>query len=59
MKDHATVRIGDYTIPLIGVPKEATLEECDLCHGIFHIVDIAYNGAQYLCNKCRKTKNKT
>jgi hypothetical protein len=57
INDHATVRIGEYLIPLITVPDHATREECDLCHDHFYIGDIDYNGIQYLCYKCRSTVN--
>jgi len=51
-EDHALVKIGDMTIPLIGVPIDAGLEECDLCHDLFRLWDIVYNGTQFLCFKC-------
>jgi hypothetical protein len=53
--NHATVKIGDYTIPLIGIPLSATEMECDLCHDIFHINDVhlMFEGKQFLCQKCR------
>jgi hypothetical protein len=53
---HAEVKIGDYKIPLIGIPKGAVLEFCDLCHDEFYIGDIEYNGKQFLCRKCKKEK---
>ena len=53
---HATVKIGDFTIPLIGIPHDATEAECDLCHDLFHIQSLKWNeaGSQLLCEKCRK-----
>jgi len=30
------------------------VQECDLCHNIFSIWDIQFNGRQFLCLKCRK-----
>lgn len=54
---HATVKIGDYDIPLIGIPPDATLEECDLCGYLFNLrqVQVSENGRQILCDKCRTT----
>ena len=49
---HATIKLGDYTIPLIGVDRTATLEECDLCHDIFSIQAVWLTGTQILCEKC-------
>ena len=53
---HATVKIGDYEIPLIGLPLSATEMECDLCHDIFHISDVhlTFEGKQFLCQKCSR-----
>lgn len=49
---HATVKIGDYTIPLIGVPESASLEECDLCHDTFPLrVMVLSEAGQLLCPK--------
>jgi len=52
---HATVKIDDLVIPLIGIPPTATEMECELCHDIFHITDVKLNeeGNQFLCKKCR------
>jgi hypothetical protein len=54
---HATVKVGDYTIPLIGLPVSATEMECECCHDIVHISQIEINqeGNQFLCLKCRTT----
>ena len=51
---HAEVKIGEYKIPLIGIPPEATEYECDLCHDIFAVDEIELNkeGNQFLCKKC-------
>jgi hypothetical protein len=38
--EHATIKIDKFTIPLIGIPKDATLDECDLCHDFFSIQDL-------------------
>lgn len=56
---HAEVTIGEYTIPLIGIPSSATLDECDCCHDFFSIQQLEINesGNQVLCIKCRNQKN--
>ena len=53
--NHALVTLGDYTVPLIGLPPSATLEECDLCHNTFPLqkVEIQARG-QILCPRCRQ-----
>jgi len=56
---HATFKLGDYTIPLIGVDPNATLEECDLCHDIFGIQQIELTGRQFLCGKCKAYEKDT
>lgn len=50
---HATIKLGDYDIPLIGVSGGATLEECDCCHDIFSIQVIELCWTQFLCPKCK------
>ena len=55
---HTTVRLGDYTIPLIGVKQTATEEECDLCHDIFHLSQIELAETQFLCGRCRREETK-
>ena len=54
---HATVQIGNMTIPLIGIAPEATLEECDCCHDIFSIRQVELVGRQFLCQKCKTDLN--
>jgi hypothetical protein len=49
---HATVPIGEYSIPLIRIPENAVLEECDLCHAWVGIWNIIFNGVQFLCRRC-------
>jgi hypothetical protein len=51
---HAIIKLGDYTIPLIGVDQNATLEQCDLCHDIFSIQAVCLTGTQILCAKCQR-----
>jgi len=52
---HASVRIGEYDIPLIGIPPSATEYECDLCHNIFEVEKMEVNaeGNAVYCPKCR------
>jgi len=52
--NHATVKLGDYKIPLIGVPANATREFCDLCafEGELLEINLAENGRQFLCDRC-------
>lgn len=39
-------------IPLLGVPAETTLEECDCCHDLFPLVEMTLTGPQFLCFTC-------
>ncbi len=54
MAKHATVKVGGFEIPLIGLPTHCTLGECDLCHDYFGLTDITYTGKQFLCAKCNQ-----
>lgn len=56
---HATFKLGDCTITLIGVDADATLEECDLCHDIFGIQQIELIDKQFLCVKCKTYEKNT
>lgn len=41
-------------IPLIGIPPEATLQECALCHDQFPLQQIQFDEhGQPLCPRCR------
>ncbi len=54
---HATVRIGEYTVPLIGVPKDATRDECSGCKRMFYIGDLIVDGDfKLLCKTCYETQ---
>lgn len=53
--NHATVQREGYTVPLIGIPADAVLEECDCCHEKFGMAKLAFNGKQMLCEKCGKS----
>lgn len=45
----ATVPVGEYTVPLIGVPKEATQEKCSQCGAPLHIKDTVLNAKGEPC----------
>jgi hypothetical protein len=49
---HGTVKIGEWTVPLIGVPETATLETCDLCGIELPLREIIFTGRQFLCGSC-------
>lgn len=50
---HATVRLGDYQVPLIGIEKSATEEKCDGCRRTFHLSEIKLDQGRFLCWSCR------
>jgi hypothetical protein len=56
---HATIQIGEFTVPLIGVDGEAVLETCDLCHDVYGLQQIELTGTQFLCIRCRSILNTT
>lgn len=49
---HATVERSGWTIPLIGIPQSATLEECDRCRCLFHIRRVVITDGRFLCFEC-------
>lgn len=49
---HATVRIDNMEIPLIGIPNAEVHETCDKCHGQFHLQDIVLTEVGFLCKVC-------
>jgi hypothetical protein len=51
---HCLVPIGEYVIPLIGIPQDAGLDKCDKCKKTFNIWKLKFDGKQFLCNKCLK-----
>jgi len=51
----ATVQLGEFTVPLIGVAPDATEERCDGCRCIEHLKDICLVGTKFLCARCRTT----
>ena len=54
IRPHATVVRDGYIVPLIGIPDEAALEECDCCHNIIGLSQAHYVGPQVLCERCLK-----
>ena len=56
---HAEVKISGMTIPLIGIPPEAMLEECDDCHDLFGLSDVVVGeDGRIRCGKCKTTQRK-
>lgn len=53
LKDHAIVETQGFKIPLIGIPPDAMLEECELCHDQFPLNKVELTDGQMLCAKCR------
>lgn len=51
----ATVKIGEYEIPLIGIPDSATQQKCSICGKSFHIseIKIEMNG-EPKCSQCEE-----
>jgi len=57
---HATVARDGFDVPLIGIPVEAVLDECQLCGDVYPIRELAFSPAgQLLCSKCRKNHKST
>ncbi len=55
IKDHAIVIKDGFEVPLIGISPDAVLQECELCHDKFPMLDVEISdGGQMLCGKCRK-----
>ena len=53
MSDHAIVPVGEYLVPLIGIPVDAAKERCDRCHGVFNLWEV-WVGKQFLCETCHR-----
>lgn len=51
---HAIISVGGYEIPLIGIPTEAALEECDCCGQVFPFQQLEIIGKQLLCVRCKE-----
>jgi len=51
--DHATVKLGEYTVPLIGIEFAATQEKCSQCQRSYHLSEIALDeNCQPRCKAC-------
>lgn len=49
----ATVPVGEYVVPLIGVPKEATQEKCSRCGAPLHLAETVLDEkGQPCCRSC-------
>lgn len=55
---HATVRIGQYTIPLIGIPEDSTKETCDVCGVEFYLGDVVFDGIKFYCPQHEPSRTK-
>jgi hypothetical protein len=54
LEDHAQVEREGFKVPPIGIPPDAVLQECDLCHASFPLREVEMNDAgQMLCKRCR------
>lgn len=53
--NHATVRLGDYKVPLIGIPESATEEECNGCKKRNkHLSEVMLDEqGRFMCWSCR------
>lgn len=52
-QEWATVPVGEYTVPLIGVPKAATQEKCSQCGAPLHLTETVLNSkGQPCCKTC-------
>jgi predicted RNA-binding Zn-ribbon protein involved in translation (DUF1610 family) len=50
--NHAIIPRDGFDVPLIGIPAEAALQECDCCGDIVPLRKARWTGAQFLCPKC-------
>jgi len=54
LKDHAIVEREGFKVPLLGIPPDAVLQECELCHNEYSLRDVEItDSGQILCKKCR------
>jgi hypothetical protein len=56
MTPHATAKLGEFTVPLIGIPKSATEDACDGCGALTHIRELFTDGTGFLCLKCLQNR---
>ena len=53
MSDHATVKIGEHTVPLIGVDQSATQERCGGCGRTIHLSEAVLTPTGMpVCTRC-------
>ena len=53
--DHAIVEREGFRVPLIGVPPDAMMQECELCHKMKPLREVQLGeSGQLLCEQCRK-----
>ena len=53
LEDHAKVERDGFKVPLLGIPPDAVLQECELCHNEYPLRDVEMSkSGQILCNKC-------
>ncbi len=51
--DHINIKIGDYKIPLIGVPRKMGLIQCQRCKKEFELQEIRITyDSKCFCFKC-------
>lgn len=55
---HATVTVGEFTVPLIGIPMSAVEFPCDRCGSVRHISDlkVTADGKQVVCKPFCRSK---
>lgn len=59
MDRHATVKLCEYTVPLIGIAPDATQQECAKCKQSFHLSEITLDEAgQPCCKRCLSPNDK-
>lgn len=52
-QEWATVPAGEYMVPLIGVPKDATQEKCSQCGAPLHLAETVLDAnGQPCCKTC-------
>lgn len=53
ISEHCLVKLGDYLIPLIGIPPNSGQQRCEWCDGTFALWEVELIGNQFVCAKCR------
>jgi len=54
LEDHAKVERDGFKVPLLGIPPDAVLQECELCYNEYPLRDVEMTkSGQCLCRKCR------